>query len=192
MYPSWLAEIGVEDQKISRWCRNNNVTYRVVKSLNSPETVKFVRDSKIDTLIYGGGGILRDELIEAASDHVINPHSGPLPEIRGMNAIEWALLLDEALEVTVHFIDRGIDTGDIIRRVPVKLFPQIQLEELRETAVITAVMEISKLLSEAGDTQSIPRVKQPLTSAGRQCFIMAPAIVAKTRNKLEQLLQSVH
>lgn len=45
----------------------------------------------------------------------INCHAGRLPFYRGRSVLNWALINDEkTLGITVHFIDEGIDTGDII------------------------------------------------------------------------------
>jgi methionyl-tRNA formyltransferase len=45
----------------------------------------------------------------------INCHAGKLPFYRGRNVLNWALINDEReFGITVHHIDQGIDTGDII------------------------------------------------------------------------------
>jgi methionyl-tRNA formyltransferase len=52
----------------------------------------------------------------------INVHAGLLPFYRGRNIINWALINGETeVGITAHFVDEGVDTGDIVvqRRVPV-------------------------------------------------------------------------
>lgn len=45
----------------------------------------------------------------------INCHAGRLPFYRGRNVLNWALINDEKeFGVTVHYVDEGVDTGDII------------------------------------------------------------------------------
>ncbi|MBR2044938.1 MAG: methionyl-tRNA formyltransferase, partial [Agathobacter sp.] len=45
----------------------------------------------------------------------INCHAGKLPFYRGRNILNWALINDEKeFGITVHYVDEGIDTGDII------------------------------------------------------------------------------
>jgi len=47
--------------------------------------------------------------------YFVNIHNGPLPKYRGVNPINWALKNNETSHgVTLHHIDEGIDTGDII------------------------------------------------------------------------------
>jgi methionyl-tRNA formyltransferase len=53
----------------------------------------------------------------------VNVHSGLLPEYRGSNPIQWAIINGESeAGVTIHYMDGGFDTGDIIarRRVEVR------------------------------------------------------------------------
>ena len=66
--------------------------------------------------------ILRPELIGLPRLGFINFHAGMLPRYRGRNVINWAIINNEKeIGVTAHFIDAGIDTGDIIlqRKLPI-------------------------------------------------------------------------
>ncbi|MCK5662738.1 MAG: hypothetical protein KAI17_04585, partial [Thiotrichaceae bacterium] len=172
----YLEELGIVSRSLSHWAKNNAVPCKVVENINSKESINFVSGKNIDALIYGGGGLLRKPLIDAANQTIINPHCGPLPEIRGMNAIEWAFLLGFPLDVTVHFIDKGIDTGEIISRVPLTFNNDISMDELRAKAVISGITEIHRLLTIHDSIESLPRQKNVGIVAGRQCYIMAPAL----------------
>ena len=45
----------------------------------------------------------------------INCHAGKLPFYRGRDILNWVLINDEKeFGITVHYMDEGIDTGDII------------------------------------------------------------------------------
>ena len=62
--------------------------------------------------------ILPDEIIRIPKYGCVNVHMGLLPEYRGVNGVRWALLNgEEKTGVTIHFMDSGIDTGNIISRV---------------------------------------------------------------------------
>ena len=59
--------------------------------------------------------IMRRRMFDLPRLGTINCHAGMLPFYRGRSVLNWALINDEkALGITVHFIDDGIDTGDII------------------------------------------------------------------------------
>jgi methionyl-tRNA formyltransferase len=59
--------------------------------------------------------IFKSQIINAPKLKTINCHAGKLPFYRGRNVLNWVLINDEKeFGITVHFIDEGIDTGDII------------------------------------------------------------------------------
>ena len=59
--------------------------------------------------------IFRSALINLPALKTINCHAGKLPFYRGRNILNWALINDEKeFGITVHYVDEGIDTGDII------------------------------------------------------------------------------
>ena len=59
-------------------------------------------------------GILGRRLLTYFPNTFVNVHAGKFPGYRGMNNVEWTLFDKEKLHGTVHFIDPGIDTGDVI------------------------------------------------------------------------------
>jgi methionyl-tRNA formyltransferase len=59
--------------------------------------------------------IFGEEILEIPTKGAVNFHGSYLPRCRGANPTNWAIISGETeTGVTVHFIDRGIDTGDII------------------------------------------------------------------------------
>ena len=65
--------------------------------------------------------ILKPEFIRIPPEGVVNLHNAPLPRYGGMNACVWAIVNSEKTHgVTCHYIDEGVDTGEIIAR---ELFP---------------------------------------------------------------------
>jgi UDP-4-amino-4-deoxy-L-arabinose formyltransferase/UDP-glucuronic acid dehydrogenase (UDP-4-keto-hexauronic acid decarboxylating) len=61
--------------------------------------------------------ILRRDVIDAFGGGVLNLHGGELPRFRGVNCANHAVLDGaERGAGTLHFIDEGVDTGDIVGR----------------------------------------------------------------------------
>jgi methionyl-tRNA formyltransferase len=59
--------------------------------------------------------IFKHEIANLPALGTINCHAGKLPFYRGRNILNWAIINDEKeFGITVHFVDEGIDTGDII------------------------------------------------------------------------------
>ena len=60
-------------------------------------------------------------LLKAYRGRIINIHTSLLPWQRGAHPVFWAFMEGTSHGVTIHEIDRGIDTGPIIVQVPVTL-----------------------------------------------------------------------
>ena len=61
---------------------------------------------------------------------IVNVHPSLLPEFPGAHAIDDALAAGvETTGVTVHYVDEGLDTGPVIRQVPVSVEPRDTLVE---------------------------------------------------------------
>lgn len=86
------------------------------KNVNDPkfltELNKFHSDCNL-SITYDQ--IIRSPLIELAPHGFVNFHPGKLPKYRGRSTINWAIINGESeIGITAHYIDGGIDTGDII------------------------------------------------------------------------------
>lgn len=65
----------------------------------------------------------------------INCHAGKLPFYRGRNILNWVLINDEReFGITVHYVDAGIDTGDILAQRVFPITDDDDLSTLLETA----------------------------------------------------------
>ena len=61
---------------------------------------------------------------------IVNVHPSLLPEFPGARAIDDALAAGvETTGVTVHLVDEGLDTGPVVRQVPVPVEPRETLVE---------------------------------------------------------------
>jgi methionyl-tRNA formyltransferase len=90
---------------------------------NAPEfleTVRFLRPDLNVSVSYDQ--IVRRPLLNSAPFGFVNFHAGKLPNYRGRNVLNWALINGETeIGLTAHYMDEGIDTGDIIlqRTLPI-------------------------------------------------------------------------
>ena len=85
-------------------------------NVNSDDFLARISGLKCDLFVsMSFDQIFRKRLIELPIHQSINCHAGKLPFYRGRNILNWALINDEGeFGITVHYIDEGIDTGDII------------------------------------------------------------------------------
>lgn len=91
-------------------------------ALRRPEVVTVLRDLKPDLgLSVYFGYILRSELLDIFPSGCLNLHPGLLPYNRGTYSNVWSIVERTPAGATLHYVDPGVDTGDIVaqREVPV-------------------------------------------------------------------------
>ena len=67
-------------------------------------------------LSSGYDRLLRPDTVKKFSDRIINLHAAYLPWARGIGTTLFATLLRYPYGVSVHYINEGLDTGDLIAR----------------------------------------------------------------------------
>ena len=88
---------------------------RGAKRMLSSACLKFLEKNQSEYLLCFGNRILKNPLIQKYDKRIINFHPSLLPSFKGLNAIDQALKAKVSfLGNTAHFIDEGIDTGEII------------------------------------------------------------------------------
>jgi phosphoribosylglycinamide formyltransferase 1 len=74
--------------------------------------------------------LLTPAFLDRFPERIVNVHPSLLPEFPGARAIDDALAAGvEMTGVTVHYVDEGLDSGDVIRQVPVAVEPRDTLVE---------------------------------------------------------------
>jgi methionyl-tRNA formyltransferase len=118
-----VARHQLPDPILRAHARKLGIPFYTATNVNSAEFIEQIRTHACDLLIsMSFDQILRAEIRELCPYGFINCHAGSLPFYRGRNVLNWALINGEDhFGVTVHHVDEGIDTGDIIvqRHVPI-------------------------------------------------------------------------
>ncbi|MGR8930592.1 MAG: formyl transferase [Gammaproteobacteria bacterium] len=95
-----------------------------VPHINHPDLVDLARRTEPDVIVVFGTSLIKNELLNMGKYGIVNLHGGLSPQYRGADCTFWALYHGEPDQVgcTIHFINRGIDTGKLIAHVcpPVK------------------------------------------------------------------------
>jgi methionyl-tRNA formyltransferase len=75
----------------------------------------FLKNNAIDFVVsYRYKHVIRKKVIRYLPQKIINLHISLLPWNKGADPNLWSLLEDTPKGVSIHYIDDGIDTGDII------------------------------------------------------------------------------
>lgn len=94
---------------------------RDVVRREDPISPQDVEDADPDWVVsHGYRHVLRPEVLDTRPDRFVNLHISLLPWNRGMHPNVWSWAEGTPKGVTIHVIDPGLDTGDVIaqREVP--------------------------------------------------------------------------
>ena len=117
-----VPRFDTEDETLYNYARKFDIDYFKLKNVNSQESLTKIGSYECDLLVsMSFNQIFRKDIIELTPHKIINCHAGKLPFYRGRNILNWVLINDEnEFGITVHYVDEGIDTGDIILQ---RVFP---------------------------------------------------------------------
>jgi folate-dependent phosphoribosylglycinamide formyltransferase PurN len=119
--------------------RERNIPVFQTIDINAVATIEFVRQCQPDLLVSAYfSQILKSEIIQLPRLGVLNIHPGWLPAYRGAMAYFWVLHNgSDRGGVSVHWIDEGIDTGEVLER---RSFPIPENATQETVLMLTAVI----------------------------------------------------
>jgi len=170
---------------LSKICKREGIEYKKVHNINSKNAIKYINEKNIDLLLNAGGAIFKTPIINVIKMGILNAHMGFLPKFRGINVLEWSLFYNHKIGVTLHFIERGIDLGDILlfREIIIDKEDTITTLRAKSQAIdVDLMIECIELLR----YKDIDRIKQ-LEKDGKQYFAMHPRLKEYVEMKLKMI-----
>jgi len=159
------TRLQTEFPRFSEWQKKpdklNSIT---VDNINHPKVIEFVDQLKPDVICVNGTNLIREPLLSVAAElplGIINLHTGLSPYSRGGNCNLFMLLENKPHLVggTVHFIDKGIDSGDIIHSFQVPMLADDSFETIDGRVFLVGMHALNDAINKLV-TQQAPRVKQ--------------------------------
>ncbi len=165
-----------KDPILIELAEQNDIPVELSPNINSDEFLDRISRYNVDLFVsMSFNQIFRERTIDFPSLKTINCHAGRLPYYRGRNILNWALINDEKeFGITVHYVDRGIDTGDIILQKSYPITDEDDYNTLLKTAYIGCadVLYDSIKLIQNGKAQ---RIKQnTIDPVGMYCGMRGP------------------
>jgi len=148
-------------------------TYNDVNSLNnsfietgasnSPEVVDSIIKMSPDYIILFGSSLIKEPLLKAFENRVINIHLGLSPYYRGSGTNFWPLVHNkpECVGATIHLATSQVDAGGILQQVRPHVSNNDTIHDLGNKTIIAA-MEILPSIIELYDQHEISPVKQDI------------------------------
>lgn len=104
-----------QDPTILGYASRNGITTYKIKTPNSKAFREQLEKLQPDIIINQSQNIIKKSLLEIPTIGVLNRHNALLPKNRGRLTPFWVLYKEEQeTGVSIHFVEEGLDSGDII------------------------------------------------------------------------------
>lgn len=150
---------------VKELAQSHGLSILTPEDLKDRDFLEALREMRPDLIVVVAFRILPPEVLAIPSKGTVNLHASLLPKYRGAAPINWAIINGEAeTGVTTFFIDRGVDTGDIILQKTVGIGEEETAGELHDRLKVIGADLLSRTVSciARGD---FPRRPQSLEGA---------------------------
>lgn len=175
------------------------VTTTGMKVVPYSEDVLYITEviEELDIVLIAGAGIL--EKVNDIKTPIINSHPGYLPNVRGLDALKWAIYTGQPIGVTLHYINRHleisrphddmasksyVDTGMIIERRFTDFYFEDSFHSLAQRVY---EMEVRMLVLSALNDHLKPDSSQPIGNEyplrGRMPVYLEPIMIQKFEHR---------
>lgn len=153
-----------DNTKINLIADRHKISLLSYRRLQAGEILEELKQVKPDLLVIASFPYLLPlKLINIPKFGSINVHASLLPAYRGYHPLNWAIIRNESyIGVTVHYVDEGMDTGDILAQQSISI----------------------------KDTDDINSLKNKTTSAGAKLLVKVIGQIDKKRAKIPGIPQA--
>ena len=138
--------------------------------INDPQTAETLRSCAPDAVVVISTSIIDAKILTICQGPVLNVHGGCLPHYKGNHCYFFALYQKafDHIGSTIHFVGRGVDTGDMVEMVRPSLRGDDTPETLYCRGQMLAVHRLADWLDHYARGGVLPRTpQQPIGRAYR-------------------------
>ena len=130
--------------------------------LDEPQLIEKIKSLEIDAAVVCSYNYkIPKILMDAVKDGFINVHPSMLPKYRGGNPYSRVIMNGETeTGVTIHFMDEGFDTGDIIAQKPYHIHSKATMGTIFNELNFIGIELLLQVLQNY-ENQPLPRIPQP-------------------------------
>ncbi len=104
--------------------------------------------------------VISEDILNIPRKGCVNVHGTPLPKYRGPHTLNWQIINGEPEGgVTLHYIDEGVDTGDIIDQMVFDIPDGVTANDLKPMMMDLGILLLNKHLEGILEGSS-PRIEQ--------------------------------
>jgi folate-dependent phosphoribosylglycinamide formyltransferase PurN len=122
-----------------------------IRSVNAQACREALRKLRPDVVVVYGTRIIRRDTLACVTAPFINYHAGVNPKYRGQNGAYWARRNGDPdhAGVTIHLIDEGVDTGDVLYQAPVTFAPDDNIATYQHRQMVAALPLLARAIEDA-------------------------------------------
>lgn len=154
------------------FCKKRSIPYNFLWKKNSHEISSWIASLAPDLIvIFSMSQLLKDDILKIPDLGVINLHPSFLPSYRGANPDFWQYYdMEMNPGATVHYVDTGEDTGDIIFQdrihIPLGTKSPARLDKLIGELGVSLILKAVDAIAQ-GKAPKIPQPAQSPTPRAR-------------------------
>lgn len=164
--------------------------------IKTGEFVQVLRDLKPDVMVVVAfGQLLSQEILDIPSLGCINVHASLLPKYRGAAPINWCIINGEHITgVTTMFMDKGMDTGDMIIKEEIRISENETAGELHDRLMKLGASVLAKtmILLEEGAAPRVPQESSEATYAPIMKKSLGRIDWSKTASDIRNLIRGTY
>jgi folate-dependent phosphoribosylglycinamide formyltransferase PurN len=131
--------------------RDPAMAARDIGSVNSDACRQALRELRPDVVVVYGTRIIKRDTLASVAAPFINYHAGVNPKYRGQNGAYWARSHADPgrAGVTIHLVDEGVDTGDVLYQAPVAFAPDDNIATYQHRQMVAALPLLARAIEDA-------------------------------------------
>lgn len=155
---------------------NLNLNVYQPETLKSDEAYDYLKSFDADLyVVVAYGQILSERVLALPKYGCVNVHASLLPKYRGAAPIQWSIINGEKTTgITTMFMNKGLDTGDMILKKEVEILPDETGETLHDKLAVSGAEVLIETLK-MFENNTVVREKQ---DDALSCY--APMITKET------------
>lgn len=132
----------------------------IVDILHKKEDIFKFSDDQFDVLISDRTNfIFPSKFIDAhANKLLINSHPSLLPNHRGSRSLFWSVYHNDPFGITIHKINKGVDTGEILYQQKITYTEDCTYREIYDRSRIEILNGFSTILSKVAKSETIESI----------------------------------
>ena len=120
----------------------------ITPDINSEHCREILTKLAPDIVVVDTADIIRTDIYNIPTIGMLNCHLAILPYMRGCSCTEWAILEDNPIGATCHFLIKQVDAGKIIKRFLLEIEQRDTYEQIRAKAIYLQAHTMVKGLEE--------------------------------------------